>query len=151
MYSLPDIDDAIKMRGRLVLHLTREDGSEQITEVDNLVVTVGKSVVADRMKAAPALAAMTHMATGTGATAPAVGDAALAAENGRVGLAATNVAGAVITYTATFGPGASTGTLAEAGIFNATPGGQMLARTTFAPIPKNAGDTLSVTWTVTVG
>jgi hypothetical protein len=143
--------DQIEMKGRVEFQLLRADGSEDRWEIDNLVVTTGKTVIADRMKAVPAMSAMTHMSIGTGGTAPAVGDAALAAEIARVALAGTAVAAAVITYTASFGVGIGTGAVVEAGLFNSGAGGQMLARTTFPVVNKQAGDILNVTWTVTVG
>jgi hypothetical protein len=60
------------------------------------------------------------------------------------------VSGNAITYTATFGAGTATGAVVEAGIFNASSGGTMLCRTVFPVINKNAGDSLAVTWVVTV-
>jgi hypothetical protein len=150
MYSPTEIDDVIEMRGRVRLQLIRPDGSEEIREVDNLVVTSGKNFIASRMKDAVA-AVMSHMAVGTGGTAPAVADVALVAEVARVPLGSTAVAGAVVTYTASFGAGVGTGALVEAGIFNAAAAGNMLNRTTYAVINKGAPDILNVTWTVTVG
>ena len=41
--------------------------------------------------------------------------------------------------------------LREAGIFNAASSGTMLARAVYANIDKQAGDTLTITWTVTIG
>jgi hypothetical protein len=147
---MPEIDDTIELKGRVEFQLLREDGSEDCWGVDNLVVTVGKNFIASRMKDATA-AAMTHMSIGTGATAPAVTDTALVAENARQGLLSTAVAGAAVTYAASFGVGIGTGTIVEAGLFNSAVGGTLLARTTFAAVVKAAGDILNVTWTVTVG
>jgi hypothetical protein len=146
-------DDLIEMKGRLQFQLLREDGSELVWEVDNLVTLVGKGVIADRMKAAPTLPPMSHMALGTSAVAPALGDTTLGAEvaGSRVAFTATTVVGAVITYTASFAPGVGTGALVEAGLFSAAAAGNMLARTTYAVVNKAPGDTLNVTWTVTVG
>jgi hypothetical protein len=145
--------DTVEMRGRLRLHLVRADGSEQVVETDNLVVTAGKGIIADRMKAAPAMAAISHASVGTSATAPAAGDVALGAEvaGSRTALQATNVVGAAINYAAILGPGVGTGALVEAGLFNAVSGPTMLARATFAVINKAAGDTLNIAWAVTVG
>jgi hypothetical protein len=144
-YPLP------KLTGALELRLEREDGSLEVTTVENLVLTAGKGVVADRMKAVPTTSHFTHMAVGTGSSPVGVGDIGLAAEIARVVLGAATVAAAVVTYTAQFGPGVGTGALQEAGIFNAAGGGVELCRTLFAIINKAAGDTLNVTWTVTVG
>lgn len=145
-------DFGVEVTGKVLLELLRANGAIERVEIDNLVVTVGKGVIADRMKAAPAKNAMSHVAVGTGATAPAAGDTTLQTEVGgsRTALG-TAVSGAVITYTATLGAGVGTGALTEAGLFNASSSGDMLARTTFSVINKAAGDTLNVTWTVTVG
>jgi hypothetical protein len=146
------IDDRIEPIGRVRFVLTGLDGEvKQDFEVPNLVPNLGKGAIAERMKAAPAIAAMSHMAVGTGNNGPGPADSQLVAEIGRVALAGTVVAAAVITYTAVFGPGVGTGALQEAGIFNAGAAGVLLARTIYATINKAAGDTLNVTWTVTIG
>ena len=145
--------DQIEVTGRLELKLMRADGEVKTILVKNLVTTVGKGVIADRMKASPALGAMSHMAVGTNNTAPAVGDTTLGAEvsGSRTSLTSTGVTANAVTYIATLGAGVGTGALTEAGIFNAGSGGEMLARTTFSTINKGAGDSLQITWIVTVG
>ena len=59
-----------------------------------------------------------------------------------------------VTATATFPAGTGTGSITEAGIFNpATAGGSggtMMCRTTFPVVSKAAGDSIAVTWKVTV-
>jgi hypothetical protein len=59
-------------------------------------------------------------------------------------------AGAVVTYTATFNPGVATGAITEAAVLNASTGGTMLNRSTFPVVNKAAGDTMTITWTVTL-
>ena len=147
------VGDTALVTGRVEFRLYNEDGElKHALSVPNLVTTAGKAVIADRMKAAPAKAAMTHMAVGTSATAAAVGDTALGAEVGasRTALTSTSVSTNVITYVCTFGAGVGTGTLAEAGIFNNSPGGDMLSRTVFTAFAKGAGDSLAVSWAVTI-
>lgn len=147
------VNDEIEMIGHVELALYDADGGlKSIQHIHNLVVTAGKNVIADRMKATPAKAAMTHMAVGTNATAAAAGDTALGAEVGssRTALTSTGVSGNVITYVCTFNAGVGTGALTEAGLFNAPSSGDMLARTVFSTITKGASDVLTVTWTVTV-
>jgi hypothetical protein len=145
------VEDLIEMTGRVQFHLLRPDGSEARWEADNLVTTQGKTGIANRMLPAPTATSMSHMAVGTGAASPAITDVALVTEVSRVALANQTAVGAVVTYTATFLPGVGTGALVEAGLFNAAAAGAMQNRTTFAVINKAAGDTLNVTWTVTVG
>ena len=149
---MSNIQDTIKMTGRLNIVLTDADGNvKDQREVDNLVVTVGKSYVASRMKDATATA-MSHMSVGTTSTAPAVGDTALGAEiaSSRTALTSTTVTTNSVAYVCTFGTGVGTGAIVEAGIFNASSAGTMLCRTTFSVINKGASDTLTITWTVTV-
>jgi len=139
-----------------VVELTLLDANGNVKErqtVTNLVVTAGKNVIADRMKGTPTKAAMTHMAVGTNSTAAAAGDTTLGAEvaASRTSLTSTSVTGAVITYACTFNAGVGTGALTEAGIFNASSAGDMLARVVFSTINKAAGDVLTINWTVTVG
>ena len=71
-------------------------------------------------------------------------------EGGRVALSGSVVSTNTITYTATFPAGTGTGAVTEAGIFNASSGGTMLCRTTFPVVTKGSGDTLAITWVVTV-
>lgn len=120
--------------------------------IPNLVVQVGKNYIASRMVGTSS-AVMTHMEVGTGATAPTSGDTALQSPIGGSRQAFSSSASAVnnsVTYTATFGAGVGTGAITEAGIFNASSAGTMLCRTTFSVVNKAAGDTINISWTVTV-
>lgn len=143
------INDTIKVTGELKLTLTKPDGNTHETVVPNIVVTDGKEYIASRMKDATATA-MSHMAIGTGSTAAAAGDSALGTEAGRVSLTSTTVTSNAVAYVATFGAGTGTGAITEAGILNASSGGDLLCRTVFSVINKGAADTLGITWTVTV-
>lgn len=152
MKHIPE-EEFLKAKGRLVLELRDADGLlKQLVEVDNLVVTVGKNTIADRMKQTPAMGHMTHMEVGTNNTAAAAGDTALGAAvaSSRTALTSTTVTNNQIAYVCTFGAGVGTGALTEAGLFSASSGGNMLARTTFSTINKAAGDSLTITWTVTI-
>jgi hypothetical protein len=141
------------IRGEVFLQLVGPDGKlkdEQL--VENLLVDAGEAHIADRLSASPTGAAMSHMAIGTGSTAAAFGDTALGAETDRNALTSATDAGNVVTYVGTWAAGDGTNAaLREAGIFNAASDGTMLARAVYANIDKQAGDTLTVTWTVTIG
>lgn len=143
------INDTIKVTGELKLTLTKPDGNTHETVVPNIVVTDGKEYIASRMKDATATV-MSHMAIGTGSTSAAAGDSALETEAGRVSLTSTTVTSNAVAYVATFGAGTGTGAITEAGILNASSGGDLLCRTVFSVINKGAADTLGITWTVTV-
>lgn len=145
--------EVIRVVGQLDLVLRDRMGRVKTRRrVRNLVTTVGKGVIANRMLAGPSQGAMTHMAVGTGGTAPAAGDTTLQAEVGGSRTALTNAsnAGNVTTYICTFGAGVGSGVLQEAGLFNAAAAGLMQNRSTFAAITKDPTDSLSITWTVTI-
>lgn len=144
------IQDSIKVTGELKITVTNPNGNvTQETVIPNLVVSSGKDYIAERMKDATTTA-MSHMAIGTGSTAAAAGNTTLGTEAGRVALTSTTVTANAVAYVATFGAGTGTGAITEAGLFNASSGGDMLCRTVFSVINKGAADTLGITWTVTV-
>lgn len=142
--------EMLKATGALKIVLKSADGSvKHEQEVKNLVVTTGLGYIASRMKDTT-YGAMSHMAVGSGTANAAAGDTALGTELGRVALTSTTVSANATVYVATFAPGTGTGAVTEAGIFNANSGGTMLCRTKFAVVNKDVGDTLSITWTVTI-
>jgi len=142
--------DFLTAKGTLGIVLTDQNGNlKQELNVTNLVVDTGLAYIASRMKDATATA-MTHMAIGSGTNDPAAGNTALQTELGRVALTSTTVTNNSVAYIASFAAGTGTGAVTEAGIFNASSAGTMLCRTEFAVINKAAGDSMTITWTVTV-
>lgn len=145
-------NEKIVATGTLKITVTAPDGAvKQEQEVKNLVVTTGLGYIASRMKDATATA-MSHMAIGTGSTAAVAGNTTLGAESARVALTSTTVTANAVAYVATFPAGtpATLTAITEAGIFNAASAGTMLCRTTFSVVNKDVGDTMSITWTVTM-
>lgn len=141
----------IKATGRLQIELRDEQGNlKDQRDVENLVVTTGKNFIADRMKNTTTV--MGWMEVGTSATAAAAGDTALVAAVGssRTALTSATVTTNSIAYVCTFPAGTGTGSLTEAGIFNANAAGTMLCRTVFSTVTKAAGDSMTITWTVTI-
>lgn len=144
----------IKLRGDLHFVFRNELTGEVREERErNLVVTTGKSHIADQLSD-KGEAAMSHMAIGTGTTAAAAGDTALGTELDRNALTSkTQGAGAdanKVTYVGDWAAGDGTGAITEAGIFNSASAGVMLARSVFAVKNKGAGDSLTLTWTLTI-
>ena len=94
------------------------------------------------------------MALGSGTTAAAASQTDLGTTLGsREALTSSTITGSnneKIVYVATFDAGDATGAVSEAGVFNATTSGDMLCRTVFSVVNKQADDTLSVTWTITL-
>jgi len=145
------INEGIKLRGDVALVLRDKDGNiKEQREQKNLVVSSGLNYIVSRMKDATATA-MTHMALGSDSTAAAAGDTDLGSILGsREALDSTTVNSNAVTYVASFEAGEGTGSVVEAGIFNAASGGTMLCRVVFGTITKEADDTLQITWTITL-
>jgi len=142
--------DAATMRGHVRLEVFGPDGElRDSREVDNLIVTVGRNGVMDQLLASPTINKPTHMAVGTGAVAPALGDTALGTESARVALTSKTRSTNVLTLVGDYAAGTATATLTEAGVFDAASTGNMYSRATFTGIAKGASDTLKVTWTWT--
>ena len=138
------INDNFALTGALTIAVN----NKVVQETNNLVVTAGKEWVADRMNDVNTV--MTHMAVGTGTTAAAAGDTALGTQLDRNALTSTTVTGNTIEYACTWAAGDGTGAITEAGIFDASTGGDMLARTVFSVVNKGAADSMTITWTITV-
>ena len=143
-------DETIKVIGNLHIVNTGSDGIvKDERSVSNLVVAVGKQVIAARL-VGNTLAVPSYMAVGSSNTAATTSQTDLGAELGRVVLDSTTRTTNTIAYVATFPAGTGTGTLTEAGIFNASSSGNMLCRTNFNDVNKASGDTMVITWNVTI-
>ena len=142
--------ESVNVKGNLEVILLDETGKQKdYRKVNNLVVAVGKDVIASRL-VGNSLAVMSHMAVGSSSTAAATSQTALGTELGRVVLDSTSRASNTITDIATFPAGTGTGSITEAGILNAGATGNMLCRTVFGVVTKASGDTVVITWNVTV-
>lgn len=145
-----NLQENLKAHGELTISVFDRNGNlKEAKKVPNLVVTVGKNYIASRM-VGTASTVMSHMAIGTGTGTPIAGDTALGTEAGRVSLTAFTASTNTVTATATFAAGTGTGAITEAGILNASSGGTLMCRTTFPVVNKAAGDSIAITWVVTV-
>jgi hypothetical protein len=145
-----NLQEDLKMRGELSIVVRDFEGKiKQSLHVPNLVVTNGKNYIASRMVGV-ASTVMSHMAIGTGTATPIVGNSTLGTEAGRVTLSSFTATANAVTATATFPAGTGTGAITEAGIFNASTSGAMLCRTTFPVVNKASGDSIAITWVITV-
>jgi hypothetical protein len=150
------MEDTMKLKGSVKVQLIGPDGKiKQQHENHNLVVTVGKSYLTAWLAAASQAGEfMSYIAVGTGVIPPASGDTALGSEitgggNSRALGTLTSLSN-TWNNTAVFIPGNCTGAITEAGLFSASTAGTMFARQTFSVYNKAAGDTLTISWTVTV-
>ena len=145
------INDDLKLRGDVAIVLKDKDGKvKESREINNLVVSAGLTYICSRMADASA-GVMSHMALGSGTTAAAAGDGDLESILGsREALDSTTASSNTITYVSSFEAGEGTGAVTEAGIFNAATSGTMLCHVIFPVVNKQADDTMSVTWTITL-
>lgn len=142
--------DKLKVTGRVHIVLKDEFGRVKNEEwTDNLVVTAGKNHIADQLSD-QGEAAMSHMAIGTGTTAAAAGNTTLETELDRNALTSVTQATNTVEYVGDWAAGDGTGAITEAGIFNGAAAGTMLCRSVFSVKNKGAGDTLSLTWVLTI-
>ena len=157
------LESAMQMQGRVHLRLWDPDGKLKTERtVENLVVEDGREHTADQLAKVPAQTAMGWMAIGSDPSPPPpdAADTDLQGSGGEQARVALDGAHPIATsfavdYKAVFGPGVGTDTdISEAIIVNngvAGPAsGVILARTTFTPIDKQVGDTLTIDWTVTL-
>lgn len=139
-----------KMKGELSVVVTGPDGKiKEQRFVPNLVVTVGKTYIASRMVGTSATV-MSHMAIGSGTTAVVVGNTTMESSLHRNALTSFVSATNVVTAVASFAAGDGTGAVTEAGIFNDVTTGTMLCHTVFPVVNKEAGDSIAITWAITV-
>lgn len=143
------MEEQVQAKGEVHLVLRGPDGRvKDERRFRNLIVTAGKNLLAAVLGGSATKPS--HLAVGTGTTAPAAGQTALVEEIGtRVAVTHSNPSGAVWRMVGTFGPGNATGAITEAGVFNASSNGTMLARQTFAVINKGGNDSLEITWEIT--
>lgn len=144
-------EDALRLFGHVKAEVFNAAG-ERIAceETDNLILTVGRNMIADRLLASPTLGVPTHMGLGTSGTAAAVGDTTITGET-RVALTSKTRSTNVVTFVGDWAAGSATGTLQEVGLWDAVSAGNLVGRATFTSIAKGASDTLKVTWTWTIG
>lgn len=125
------------------IKITREN-------LDNLVVTVGRTFFCERARSSAELP-VSHYALGTDATAPSAGQTTLVAESYRALLTRTKAFSAQLELTIHLGRTQGNGvTYREGGAFNAASGGTLLARVTFSDKAKTSTNTLTVIHTITL-
>lgn len=144
------IEDRIGIKGVARAVLRGPDGEiKQVEEVENLITTVGRNAIIERLDSSPATGQPSHMAIGTGTNAAAVGDTTLQTELDRNALTSNTSSANVLTMVGDWAAGDGTGAITEAGVLNAASNGTLYSRAVFSVINKAAGDTLQITWTYT--
>ena len=147
--------EGMKITGTLKLTLFDKDGKvKKEVELKNTLTNLFDAHVADQMSD-QGEAVIGYIGVGTG-SGQGAGSTGLATPLARVALTSTAQGTGAndndVIYTASFVPGAATGTITEAGILRLDDNASLMAyNDSIDPISKGAGDTLGVTWTITFG
>lgn len=144
------MEEKLGIGANVFMELRDANGNLKDTrEIHNTVTTGGKNGIADQILASPSLTKVGWMEVGTGSGGTTALNAAIAASRTAMASPKTR-SGAEVTMVTTFGAGVGTGNITEAGTFDANSAGNMWMYATFATITKAAGDTLTITWKLTV-
>ena len=141
--------ETITLKGHVTSILFNEvDGIKQSLDTSNIVVNNGKAWFIDRIGSnTPATASL--IVIGSGVTGATINDTTieseLASQNGEVSQPAATTHSVV----ATFGPGVGTGTVTEYALYAS--GAAMIGRIVSGSITKASGDSLQVTYQLTIG
>ena len=143
----------MKLRGEVTFRHIRNGEIIDERTYKNVIVNTGKAQVAGLINGATT-GPFQYIAIGTGTTSESASDTSLVNETHRgqdtsPSRETTNVSNdtAVLDYTFDF---TSSYAITESGVFNASSGGTMLCRKTFSAINVANGDSLQVTWKITV-
>lgn len=144
-------NETIKAKGHIKFDLFDDKGNlKEHREIDNVVVTVGKTYLAAWIAAASqATPFMQYIGLGTGTNAASAADTTLQTELSTRVAGTITSSGAVWQNQATFGAGVDTGAITESGLLSASSSGTLFAHQVFSVINKGAGDSLQVTWSIT--
>jgi hypothetical protein len=149
------MEDFVKMRG--FIEITLRDLAGNVLEVkkENTIVTAGRRWVLQQICSSVINTAqsISYMAIGTGTTAPATSDTALASEASRKAIGTfttTNLTSNPPSWRAETSWATNEGntTLGEVALLNSSSGGTMLGRATFSTINKTTSNTLTISYTV---
>lgn len=144
-------DYSPKFHGHWKLEIYRGDlrGPENLLKViegDNLIVTVGKQMIMDRLFGLSSVGAMTRIGVGTSATAAALGDTALTGGVFKAFDSAATRSSLTVTSVTTFGTGDANINWQELGMDNGT-----ILLNRIAPIgPFNKTVAVSIVVTTTI-
>ena len=147
--------DGVSLRGDVALKVINQDGTiAHHFDMRNLIVNGGldyiKELLLDSVNPT-ALTTLTHIAIGSDGTAPAPTNVALGLEVVRRAFDSyTPQATGIATVATEFPPGTGPGTFAEAALFDAASGGNMVNHVVFpSPITIDALQRIAVSMTLT--
>lgn len=138
------------LKSNVKIELFGADGKlKESREVHNTVTSAGKYGLMEQVLAAPGLPTMGWMELGTGTGGTTLLNAYISGS--RTAFTSKTRTNAVVTVVGTFAAGVGTGAITEAGTFDVVTQNtvNMWMYSTFSVINKGAGDSLTITWTLT--
>ena len=141
------------LKGRFHIAVVREGQIVEERDSYNIVTAAGKALVSGLILTDVTVTACDFIAIGTGTSAPTTAQTALVGEKYRNACTGSQTTTTVPNDTARLTCSVAitaTATMSEAGVFNATASGTMLARSTYSAISVNSGDTLNIGYDVAV-
>jgi hypothetical protein len=143
------LEDRAALYGALRIDHLRDGHVINTIETPNYIVDAGLQEVAALISTSGTGTKFSAIAIGTNSAATATDQTALSGESHRA-VFADAIALQTATFTATYNFTGSF-TVQEAGIFNhTTTGGDMLSRRVFGAVNVASGDSLVITWSITV-
>ena len=148
------MNDTLSIKGNVHIKLFDENGNlKDERKVHNTVTTAGKYGIADQLTASPNMTPNSGAKPGwiaIGTSTPA--STLLGSELDRNALTSKTDANGVVTMVGDWVAGDGTGAITEAGIFDVLTANtvNMWCSASFSVINKAAGDTLSISWTLTI-
>lgn len=142
---------------QLILRNAATGRIKSVDTVPNMVVTAGKSAIADALQGTTEnnKGIITYCAVGTGSTAPVEADTTLETELFRKLISVRSVTANAALFETFYTTSEANGTLAEAGLFGDDASASADSGTLFARVlisrTKSANDTLTLRWTLTIG
>jgi hypothetical protein len=136
-------------------HIALFDENKLIEERDvfNTVMNAGKAEMSGLLLTDVGGQAFDYVSVGTGTTAPNITQTALVGEKYRNACTGSQQTTTVTNDTARLTCSiaiTATNTMSEAGVFNSSSAGDMLARTTFSGLAVSSGNTLQVGYSIQV-
>ena len=141
--------ESLKLHTNVSIQVHGADGAlKDERRIHNLICAAGKNKLL-AVSGGEALTAFTYIAIGTGTTAASASDTALQTELARSSSQTpTNPSSSVFQAQYTFPAGTGTGAITEAGLLDASSGGNLLAHQVFAAVNKASGDSLTIQWQI---
>lgn len=137
-----------------LIRLLNEKYGHKPLVIENLVPTVGRSVLAQRLANTTTYTGIVnYVALGSGSTAPANADTQLTTEVYRKAISSSTYANNIAYITGFFTAAETSGTYAEVGLFidgTATANSGQIFSHALASITKTSVQTLTIDWVVTI-